>query len=161
MEGGGGRWGGGGGCGGGGGGGMLDFFFFFNDTATTEIYTLSLHDALPIFAPIYPQIEADDPAVSPPVHIIPTDDPNKPIVITAAQVAAAQDATKSVLIKKMNTTQTLNQRRYETILMDRFRKIDTYFPNIVKFASAAGQAKMTIEKYATSVGAKATPAYQD
>ena len=33
----------GGGVGGGGGGG-----FFFNDTATTEIYTLSLHDALPI-----------------------------------------------------------------------------------------------------------------
>src|SRR2546426_10342082 len=28
----------------------LFFFFFFNDTATTEIYTLSLHDALPIFA---------------------------------------------------------------------------------------------------------------
>src|SRR3712207_7038579 len=26
-------------------------FFFFNDTATTEIYTLSLHDALPIFPP--------------------------------------------------------------------------------------------------------------
>src|SRR5256885_2518359 len=27
----------------------LAVFFFFNDTATTEIYTLSLHDALPIF----------------------------------------------------------------------------------------------------------------
>src|SRR2546422_3123153 len=27
----------------------LSFFFFFNDTATTEIYTLSLHDALPIW----------------------------------------------------------------------------------------------------------------
>src|SRR5256885_16254226 len=27
------------------------FFFFFNDTATTEIYTLSLHDALPILLP--------------------------------------------------------------------------------------------------------------
>src|SRR3989454_10840853 len=27
------------------------FFFFFNDTATTEIYTLSLHDALPISSP--------------------------------------------------------------------------------------------------------------
>src|SRR2546426_9058532 len=27
---------------------MFCFFFFFNDTATTEIYTLSLHDALPI-----------------------------------------------------------------------------------------------------------------
>src|SRR5256885_4667231 len=29
------------------------FFFFFNDTATTEIYTLSLHDALPI-SPFHP-----------------------------------------------------------------------------------------------------------
>src|SRR2546422_3328733 len=28
----------------------FSFFFFFNDTATTEIYTLSLHDALPILA---------------------------------------------------------------------------------------------------------------
>src|SRR3712207_8431664 len=27
---------------------LVMFFFFFNDTATTEIYTLSLHDALPI-----------------------------------------------------------------------------------------------------------------
>src|SRR3712207_7763850 len=30
---------------------MFVLFFFFNDTATTEIYTLSLHDALPIYAP--------------------------------------------------------------------------------------------------------------
>src|SRR5258708_27894012 len=29
---------------------LVSFFFFFNDTATTEIYTLSLHDALPILA---------------------------------------------------------------------------------------------------------------
>src|SRR2546422_5522291 len=28
---------------------FIVFFFFFNDTATTEIYTLSLHDALPIW----------------------------------------------------------------------------------------------------------------
>src|SRR5256884_5077961 len=28
---------------------MHNLFFFFNDTATTEIYTLSLHDALPIY----------------------------------------------------------------------------------------------------------------
>src|SRR2546422_7894126 len=28
---------------------LIFLFFFFNDTATTEIYTLSLHDALPIF----------------------------------------------------------------------------------------------------------------
>src|SRR2546428_14135195 len=31
---------------------LFFFFFFFNDTATTEIYTLSLHDALPISARI-------------------------------------------------------------------------------------------------------------
>ena len=40
---------------------LLDFFrikqsfFFFNDTATTEIYTLSLHDALPISVVIEPR----------------------------------------------------------------------------------------------------------
>src|SRR2546429_9440894 len=33
---------------------LLLTFFFFNDTATTEIYTLSLHDALPIFVPPWP-----------------------------------------------------------------------------------------------------------
>src|SRR2546429_5576337 len=32
----------------------MSFFFFFNDTATTEIYTLSLHDALPISWPRAP-----------------------------------------------------------------------------------------------------------
>src|SRR2546425_13201980 len=31
------------------------FFFFFNDTATTEIYTLSLHDALPICSSANPR----------------------------------------------------------------------------------------------------------
>src|SRR6266511_6251012 len=30
---------------------LSQYFFFFNDTATTEIYTLSLHDALPISVP--------------------------------------------------------------------------------------------------------------
>src|SRR5215475_15515708 len=34
---------------------FLFFFFFFNDTATTEIYTLSLHDALPISTPCWPR----------------------------------------------------------------------------------------------------------
>src|SRR5947208_7985410 len=32
----------------------LFFYFFFHDTATTEIYTLSLHDALPIWRPCHP-----------------------------------------------------------------------------------------------------------
>src|SRR5690606_42103043 len=33
---------------------QLFLFFFFNDTATTEIYTLSLHDALPIYRVVPP-----------------------------------------------------------------------------------------------------------
>ena len=36
------------------------FFFFFNDTATTEIYTLSLHDALPIC--VWEETPVDQPA---------------------------------------------------------------------------------------------------
>src|SRR2546429_8359813 len=39
------------------------FFFFFNDTATTEIYTLSLHDALPI-SPVRRRRSGPAPAAS-------------------------------------------------------------------------------------------------
>ena len=39
---------------------MVFFFFFFNDTATTEIYTLSLHDALPICISPNRHAEVDD-----------------------------------------------------------------------------------------------------
>src|SRR2546430_7638792 len=41
---------------------LLGFiFFFFNDTATTEIYTLSLHDALPIFPALSFTLDAAAP----------------------------------------------------------------------------------------------------
>src|SRR6478672_12462052 len=41
---------------------FMDFcnFFFFNDTATTEIYTLSLHDALPIWSVAWLRASARD-----------------------------------------------------------------------------------------------------
>src|SRR5215216_7203643 len=42
---------------------MIPFSFFFNDTATTEIYTLSLHDALPISRRLPPPRAATGPAV--------------------------------------------------------------------------------------------------
>src|SRR5256885_12249259 len=51
---------------------QLFLFFFFNDTATTEIYTLSLHDALPIWRGPGPQHKArrsgsgGSPTASPP-----------------------------------------------------------------------------------------------
>src|SRR5205809_4681146 len=38
---------------------MYFYFFFFNDPATTEIYTLSLHDALPIFSCVLEPLTAD------------------------------------------------------------------------------------------------------
>src|SRR3989442_8347854 len=46
---------------------MPIFFFFFNDTATTEIYTLSLHDALPISSSSTTSTESarSPPATSP------------------------------------------------------------------------------------------------
>src|SRR5206468_12272561 len=55
---------------------LLFFFFFFNDTATTEIYTLSLHDALPILiegvvprgAGVHPAADALDVALHEPAR---------------------------------------------------------------------------------------------
>src|SRR5947209_20543019 len=44
------------------------FFFFFNDTATTEIYTLSLHDALPISWKFLGSVQALECAEEP-VHV--------------------------------------------------------------------------------------------
>src|SRR2546428_5750921 len=41
----------------------VSLFFFFNDTATTEIYTLSLHDALPIFFLLRRDMSAERPAL--------------------------------------------------------------------------------------------------
>src|SRR2546430_15467194 len=43
-------------------------FFFFNDTATTEIYTLSLHDALPISVNVRGQRPMKRPPDAPTVH---------------------------------------------------------------------------------------------
>src|SRR2546430_9176328 len=40
------------------------FFFFFNDTATTEIYTLSLHDALPICSSLVAERMRGDPGIT-------------------------------------------------------------------------------------------------
>src|SRR3712207_7417390 len=49
------------------------FFFFFNDTATTEIYTLSLHDALPISRSFSGALEPDTAVnISPAAPVRPT-----------------------------------------------------------------------------------------
>src|SRR5882724_10541698 len=43
---------------------LFFFFFFFNDTATTEIYTLSLHDALPILVVLGDVVEPHEDVVA-------------------------------------------------------------------------------------------------
>src|SRR5260370_1816500 len=48
------------------------FFFFFNDTATTEIYTLSLHDALPIFGTLRAAVEKINALPHPPAFLLHT-----------------------------------------------------------------------------------------
>src|SRR3989441_6011538 len=48
---------------------MFFFFFFFNDTATTEIYTLSLHDALPISSYVF-RLDSLEAAGVPPLASI-------------------------------------------------------------------------------------------
>src|SRR5947207_3814527 len=54
-------------------------FFFLNDTATTEIYTLSLHDALPILL----RLMAADAAQLPPLE-----DGERGVIVSTASVAA-------------------------------------------------------------------------
>src|SRR5256885_9384351 len=49
---------------------MNIIFFFFNDTATTEIYTLSLHDALPISEAAFRQILQKEPDNAPALNYI-------------------------------------------------------------------------------------------
>src|SRR6516162_11556971 len=42
---------------------QISFLFFFNDTPTTEIYTLSLHDALPIWVVLVVAVQVDHAAI--------------------------------------------------------------------------------------------------
>src|SRR3712207_7660285 len=50
---------------------VLSHIFFFNDTATTEIYTLSLHDALPISCARGVRVEGPRHRADGPVRIVP------------------------------------------------------------------------------------------
>src|SRR3712207_8942283 len=72
------------------------FFFFFNDTATTEIYTLSLHDALPIYfapprrrpaaGPVPPPDRGTPPGRNPPrSHVLDGEDELGPNLLQRVQ----------------------------------------------------------------------------
>src|SRR6266436_8429328 len=76
-------------------GSFFSLFFFFNDTATTEIYTLSLHDALPIYpAP---------GAASSPLPFLPTSTPRCPPQDAASTTpgSAAEQAPSETLSSRV------------------------------------------------------------
>src|SRR6266496_4435437 len=71
--------------------------FFFNATATTEIYTLSLHDALPIWPPPYaPPPELDPPELDPPELVAPGLDPPEPELLLPHPAASAPTAASAM-----------------------------------------------------------------
>src|SRR2546430_13124340 len=74
----------------------VSFFFFFNDTATTEIYTLSLHDALPISCPGYCCLTA-------------TPSSNRAVPISCAQVAVTPGTPARVMRSEEHTSELQSQ----------------------------------------------------
>src|SRR3989442_9802601 len=65
----------------------MAFFFFFNDTATTEIYTLSLHDALPIADPARRRGARVDPRRIPVPVVLPVGAPRRRARARGARLA--------------------------------------------------------------------------
>src|SRR3712207_7226280 len=72
-------------------------FFFFNDTATTEIYTLSLHDALPISA-------LEDGSLAPSVLV--------PVIVAAPRVPPHPVTAMSLCMQRKRGTRPIGSRSY-------------------------------------------------
>src|SRR5438270_5143627 len=89
----------------------LSSFFFFNDTATTEIYTLSLHDALPILsargAQLRPGTDPRDPAAADPVSGLPVGDRDRKS--TRLNSSHSQISYAVFCLKKKNIPKTLRR----------------------------------------------------
>src|SRR3712207_9482046 len=78
------------------------FFFFFNDTATTEIYTLSLHDALPISQLHGAELPPAPPRARHPRHLL----------LRPGQGRRAQAAAHPHLDRSEEHTSELQSRQY-------------------------------------------------
>src|SRR2546422_5097654 len=107
---------------------LFFYFFFFNDTATTEIYTLSLHDALPIYQ--FPLTKVDEA-----IAAIRAGDAGKIIL----EIARSEEHTSELqsrlhlvcrlLLEKKKKTSTLDSSRtqnlqdYDTLVILRQRSL--------------------------------------
>src|SRR3712207_6976793 len=105
-----------------------EFFFFFNDTATTEIYTLPLHDALPI-SPLGEGAAAatvyldDDGSRERPVA--PSRSGQRPPVLSSPPWSAATMTTSSRCRRSEEHTSELQSRQYLVcrLLLEKKKKI--------------------------------------
>src|SRR5256886_13553978 len=77
---------------------LIFFFFFFNDTATTEIYTLSLHDALPI-SPVPPATVV----VAPPLTTPPPSSPHARALLVKDRTVIARIDRKSTRLNSSHS----------------------------------------------------------
>src|SRR3712207_8736618 len=111
---------------------MIALYFFFNDTATTEIYTLSLHDALPIS----PRAAAASPSIS-----APTAGAASPRRSTASS-RASRPTPIATRTRSEEHTSELQSRQYLVcrLLLEK-KKISQYYANRTK-ALVTGSASI-------------------
>src|SRR3712207_8873756 len=82
-------------------------FFFFNDTATTEIYTLSLHDALPILV-----LRADSRGSVEALRDSLTKLSNEEVAVNIIQAAAGAITESDIKLRSEEHTSELQSRQY-------------------------------------------------
>src|SRR5476649_2984578 len=92
-------------------------FFFFNDTATTEIYTLSLHDALPILrAVVRRQLARDAEDDGQPRHPLRSEEHTSELQSHSDLVCGLLLEKKKVMIKPSPSRRTTNSTKLTTSL---------------------------------------------
>src|SRR2546430_10110168 len=110
---------------------MFFFFFFFNDTATTEIYTLSLHDALPISSRISSRCTSSRSPSKPPTRTIgsPSCGPIRSEEHTSELQSQSNLVCRLLLEKKKkNTTQNSPQAASTALNVPTHSRCNTYLP---------------------------------
>src|SRR3712207_8924450 len=104
------------------------FFFFLNDTATTEIYTLPLHDALPICSRISPA-RASSRSMRPPAAT--------PTLFTSTSRPPTSSRTRSSAARSEEHTSELQSRQYLVcrLLLEKKKNKNTIEHNDIRYSS--------------------------
>src|SRR3712207_7215275 len=103
------------------------FFFFFNDTATTEIYTLSLHDALPISRPSTSVFEsaagalADGPTQTISSPSTTSASPAASVFVDRSEEHTSELQSRQYLVCRLLLEKKKNTQRLQTTLYPQYR----------------------------------------